>query len=76
MAKLIGEENTLLIYKEFRGSQISFPMRLVSNTYIGEIAESEFTGNNLQELAKKYGYSERHLRRLIKIQEEHGRENQ
>lgn len=59
----------MLIYKEYRGSQISFPMRLVSSDYIGEIAEAEFTGDNLQELAKRYGYSERHLRRLIKNQE-------
>lgn len=66
LAKLVGEENTLLIYQKYRGFQINFPMRLISSEYIGEIAAEEYEYGNLKELAQKYGYSERHLRRLIK----------
>lgn len=42
------------------------PMRLVSKEYIEEVVKKEYTGKNAQEIAKSYGYSERHIRRLIK----------
>lgn len=41
-------------------------MRLVSSDHIKQVVLNEYDGTNLKELAMFYGYSERHLRRLIK----------
>lgn len=65
MVKLVGVEATLKIYQEFRGSQVTFPMRLVDHRNLPQILESEFNGHNLRQIARYYGYSERHLRRIL-----------
>lgn len=41
-------------------------MRLVSSDHIKQVVLNEYDGTNLKELAMFYGYSERHLRRLLK----------
>lgn len=65
-AKLIGVESTLEIFENYHGTQINFPMRLVSSDHIKQVVLNEYDGTNLKELAMFYGYSERHLRRLLK----------
>lgn len=65
-AKIIGIESTLEIFENYHGTQINFPMRLVSSDYIKQLVLNEYDGTNLKELAMFYGYSERHLRRLLK----------
>ncbi|WP_308618573.1 hypothetical protein [uncultured Enterococcus sp.] len=65
LVKLIGSEHTLLIYQEFHEQQISYPMRLISADAIKRILLNEYDGTNLKKLAKTYGYSERHLQRLL-----------
>ena len=34
MAEVLGEEITLKIYDNYRGQQVTFPMRLYSKSYI------------------------------------------
>lgn len=65
-AKIIGVESTLEIFENYHGTQINFPMRLVSSDHIKQVVLNEYDGTNLKELAMFYGYSERHLRRLLK----------
>lgn len=65
-AKIIGVESTLEIFESFHGTQVNFPMRLVSSDHIKQVVNNEYDGTNLKELAIFYGYSERHLRRLLK----------
>lgn len=67
--QLIGVEATVKIYQEFRGCQITFPMRLIDSRSFARIIESEYNGSNLRQLAQGYGYSERHLQRIIKSME-------
>lgn len=69
-AKLIGVESTLEIFENYHGTQINFPMRLVSSDHIKQVVLNEYDGTNLKELAMFYGYSERHLRRLLKSDSE------
>lgn len=66
LAILVGEENAKKIYKEYRGQQITFPVEFYSKEYIYKQIISEYDGNNLKQLATKYGYSERTIRRIIK----------
>ena len=42
------------------------PMYLFDKKYIAEKIREEYDGSNGKELAKKYGYSERHIREIAK----------
>ncbi len=66
IADEIGIENTLAIYKLFRGTQISFPSRLFSKEYTHKAIIAEYNGNNISQLAQKYNYSERSIWRILK----------
>lgn len=65
-ADLIGVDNAKLIFKEYRGQQITFPVEFYSKEYIYKQIVEEYDGNNLKQLATKYAYSERTVRRIIK----------
>ena len=66
IADEIGIENTVVIYKLFHGTQVSFPTRLFSKEYIHEAIVNEYNGNNVPQLAQKYNYSERSIWRILK----------
>lgn len=66
IADEMGVENALIIYRLFRGTQISFPNRLFSKDYIHKAIISEYNGKNTSQLAQKYNYSERSVQRIIK----------
>ena len=66
IADEIGIENTLVIYRLFRGAQVSFPNRLFSKEYIYKAIIKEYNGKNVLQLAQKYNYSERTIWRILK----------
>lgn len=66
IADEIGIENTLVIYKLFHGTQISFPNRLFSKEYTHQAIIAEYDGKNVLQLAQKYNYSERSIWRILK----------
>lgn len=66
IADEIGLENTLIIYRLFHGTQISFPNRLFSKEYTHQAIINEYDGNNVSQLAQKYNYSERSIWRILK----------
>ena len=65
-ADLIGVDGAKLIFKEYRGQQITFPVEFYSKQYIYAQIIEEYDGTNLKQLASKYGYSERTVRRILK----------
>lgn len=65
LAILIGKENAFRLYTHYKGAYISFPMRLLSKEGLQRIVSSEYDGNNSRDIAKKYGYSTRHINRVI-----------
>ncbi len=65
MADEIGFDNTERVYKMFKGTQVSFPVNLYSSDYLHNKIAAEYNGQNIKHLAKKYGYSERTIRRII-----------
>lgn len=65
-ADLIGVDGAKLIFKEYRGQQITFPVEFYSKQYIYAQIIEEYDGTNLKKLATKYGYSERTIRRIVK----------
>ena len=66
IADEIGIENAMVIYKLFRGTQVSFPNRLFTREYTHDAIISEYNGKNVPQLAQKYNYSERSIRRILK----------
>ncbi len=66
LADIVGVENTVMLYENLKGQQITFPMRLYKTDYIAEKVKKRYNGRNLKELAKEYDYSERHLRSFLK----------
>ena len=64
--ELIGLDATLKIYLRFKGQQVNFPIRLYNPQLIQQNVIKEFDGTNISELAQKYDYSERTIRRMIR----------
>ena len=66
ISEIVGLDATLKIYLHFKGQQVSFPVRLYNPHLIQRNVIKEFDGTNIKELAKKYDYSEKTIRRMIR----------
>lgn len=66
ISEIVGLDATLKIYLRFKGQQISFPVRLYNPNMIQQKVVKEFDGTNIHELAKKYDYSEKTIRRMMR----------
>ena len=69
-AEVLGFEVTQLIFKYFKGLQVTFPTKLLSKNYVERKVVEEYNGSNMKELARKYNYSERWVRQVIKVARE------
>lgn len=65
MYEQLGEELVREIYKHYKGQQVTFPMRIYSKEYIIEYISINYNGDNLKEIARELGYSERWVKTLI-----------
>lgn len=65
LTQLIGRENTRKIHKYYKGQQVSFPLQLYDKEQIHQQIVAEYDGSNSKQLAKKYGYSERWVYKVI-----------
>lgn len=66
IADVLGLDAAITIYQFYKGQQISFPVHLFNVKRIQTSVIKEYDGTNIKELAKKYGYSEKTVRRMIK----------
>ena len=66
LEKVIGLDATLSLFKEYRGMQLNLPIRLISRSYMLEVLRNEYTGYNKQELARRFGYSQRSVERMLR----------
>jgi Mor family transcriptional regulator len=66
ISEIVGLEATLKIYLRFKGQQVTFPVRLYNPHLIQQNVIKEYDGTNIAELAQKYDYSEKTIRRMIK----------
>lgn len=62
---LVGYENMLALYEHYKGLQITFPITLFDRDYLKAQIRKEYNGKNTRELAHRYGYSERWIRRIV-----------
>ena len=61
-----GFDVAIKMYQIYKGMQITFPTRLFNPEYVKKQIPIEYDGTNIKQLAKKYGYSEKTIRRMIK----------
>lgn len=66
ISEKIGLDSAIVIYQMFKGQQISFPVHLFNSKRIQRNIIKEYDGTNIRELARKYDYSEKTVRRMIK----------
>ena len=66
ISEQLGIEAALTIHHMFKGTQICFPVRFLDTQCVKEMIIQEYNGNNVTALAKKYDYSEKTVRRIIK----------
>ena len=66
IAEVFGMDVAIQFYQIYKGMQISFPTRLFNPDYVRTQIPIEYDGTNIKQLAKKYGYSEKTVRRMIK----------
>lgn len=62
----LGIEVAVKIYQMYKGTQVSFPTRLFNHDYVKSRVVVEYDGKNIKQLALKYGYSEKTIRRMLK----------
>ena len=66
LSELVGLDAMLKIYLRFKGQQVTFPVRLYNPQMIQQSVIKEYDGTNIAELAQKYDYSEKTIRRMIR----------
>lgn len=66
MVEVLGEEIVLKIYDNYRGQQVTFPMRLYSKKYIIKYLMQNYNGKNLKEISMELGYTCNWLQQLIR----------
>lgn len=65
-ANLLGIDAVLKIHSMYRGQQITFPVELFSKEFIAKQIVCEYDGYNIKQLATKFGYSEKWIRKILK----------
>ena len=70
IATILDVEAAIKLHSRYRGTQISFPVELLSREYIFEQIKTEYDGTNIRELATKFGYTEKWIRKIVKCNEE------
>ena len=63
----LGEEATLKIYNMFKGQQITFPVKLNNGKKVQRLIIDEYDGTNTRTLSIKYEYSEKSIRRIVRV---------
>ena len=66
LANLLGIDVVLKIHASYRGQQVTFPVELFSKEFIAMQIVREYNGHNVKQLATKYEYTERTIRRILK----------
>lgn len=66
LADLLGIDAVLKIHSAYRGQQITFPVELFSKEFIVWQIVNEYNGYNVKQLATKFGYSEKWIRKILK----------
>lgn len=65
-ASILGLDAASKIHSVFRGQQVFFPVELFSKEFIRAQIIAEYDGSNIKQLATKYGYTEKWVKKILK----------
>ena len=65
-AEHLGMDFAELVFENYKGLQVTFPLKFLSNEYIKTSILEEYDGTNVRELARKYKCSERKVRNIVR----------
>ena len=65
MVEVLGDEITLKVYENYKGQQVTFPMRLYSDKYVIDYLDKNYNGKNLKQISRKLGYTCNWLQKVI-----------
>ena len=66
IADLIGYDNAVKIFEQYKGLQINFPVSFYDKSALKEVIKEQYNGQNAKELARQFNYSERWVREIVK----------
>ena len=66
ICELLGQKAALALHKHYAGQLVSFPKKLLADSYVHEEIYREYDGKNALELAKKYGFTVSWVRKVVK----------
>ena len=69
LSELVGVDSMLKIYRQYKGMQMTIPAHLYDRNLAAKRVREEYNGQNQQELARKYGYSQKWVRQVAKENE-------
>lgn len=66
LSEILGVESKELhdIFQRYKGNQITFPVHLYNKEYICRYIEANYTGRNMGEISRMFGYSEKRMRQI------------
>lgn len=70
LADLLGVEAAIKIHSTYRGQQITFPVHFFTKEFMADTIYNEYDGKNIKQLASKFGYSEKWIRKIINEKKE------
>ena len=65
MVEVLGHDITLKVYEQYRGQQVTFPMRMYSQEYVVEYLIKNYNGKNLKQMSRELGYTCNWLQKII-----------
>ena len=65
MVEVLGHDITLKVYEQYRGQQVTFPMRMYSQEYVVEYQIKNYNGKNLKQMSRELGYTCNWLQKII-----------
>jgi len=66
ICELLGQQAVLIIHEHYAGQLVSFPKKLLADSYVHREIIREYDGTNAVILSKKYGYTVSWIRKVVK----------
>jgi len=70
LIEIVGFENTIKLHEYYAGQYITFPKRILRESYLHQRIVEEYDGTNARDLARKYDYSYSWIMKVLKRHKE------
>jgi len=76
LMEIVGYENMIKLHEYYAGQYITFPKRVLKESYIHRRIAEEYDGTNARHLARKYDYSYSWIMKVLKKFKDGSRSNE